>query len=86
MAVLIIGQAERWTPVIVAILNAFVCRALRARDFFAFLDIVGGRSNRLVDKCSVVVQIDRAAEFNRADCDASGINVEQEPQSFLAVA
>ncbi len=33
VAVLVVGQAERWTAMVVSILDAFVCRTLRARDF-----------------------------------------------------
>ena len=82
----VVGQTERWTTVVVAIVDGFFGRALRSCDLLALFDIVGGRSNGLVDECPVLIEIDRAAEFNRVDHDASGIDVKQEPQAFFAVA
>ena len=45
VAVVVVGQADWGAAMIVVVIEAFLCRPLRAGDLFAFCDIVSGRAN-----------------------------------------
>lgn len=71
---------------IVAVIDARLGGAFRAVDLFSFFDIIGGRSNALLDERPVVIEIYRTSEFDRVNGDPSHINVGEEPQVFFAIA